>query len=875
MKQLLIFITFFILKLRYKITIKGLDKIKERKSILFLANHPALIDPVLLYSVLYKEYKPRALVDEFQIERYPFLKYLALWLGLRIVSNIDRYGVERRDDIKIILSKTIKGLKQGENLLLYPAGHLKREYLEHIKAASAVEEILKEIPDVHIVLIRQNGLWGSIFSWGSNSKNPNLITGLLSGLKHLLLNGIFFMPKRIIEYEFMEPQDFPKTLARLEINKYLETFYNQNAWKNRYVPYYFWKPDGPKQIPEPEYTERESNLDLVPKNTKQEVIQYLSEHSGIADITPETYLATDLGMDSIRIAELIIWLEQKFGFAAGNPDSLQKVSDVMLAASGKGVVTVAAELRSFSKKWFKTSASDQKPKIPSYQTIAEIFLKQAKKKYNKIIIADQNSGLKTYRDILTSILILIPIIKKLKGKHIGIVLPASAGACIIYLAVMFSGKIPVMLNWAGGIKSINDALSVIDIPCILVSNVFLKKIQEQGFNPDSIKDRFIFLEDIRQKITFSSKITSLFKSYFYPSVLKKAEINETAVILFTSGSETKPKAVPLTHQNILTNIRDVLELINIHPKDRLLGILPPFHSFGLTVTIILPLCLGIRTVFHPNPMEAVLLGNIISAYKCSFLVGTPTLLNNIMRVTSSEQLKSLRIAITGAEKCSKSVYALIEKRCPDLKILEGYGVTECSPVISGNYEDNPIYYSIGKILPSYQYVIVNHETMKKVKPGKMGLLLVRGPSVFKGYLNYQGKSPFITFEGKEWYETGDLVYENNDHALFFCGRLKRFIKLGGEMISLPAIEMALTPYFATEEEENPSIAVLATEDQAIPEIVLFSTVKTDCETANKYLRKAGLSILNNIRRVIQVPEIPLLGNGKIDYPQLQARIKPL
>jgi long-chain-fatty-acid--[acyl-carrier-protein] ligase len=312
-------------------------------------------------------------------------------------------------------------------------------------------------------------------------------------------------------------------------------------------------------------------------------------------------------------------------------------------------------------------------------------------------------------------------------------------------------------------------------------------------------------------------------------------------------------------------VRDVLDVIRLSGEDVLVGMLPPFHSFGITVTTVLPLCSGLRTVYHPNPTEAALLARVIEEYRVTVLVGTPTFLNGIVRAARDEQLSSLRLAVTGAEKCPEPVYRALSERCPQAKVIEGYGITECSPIVSVNRPERPVPGSIGLLLPSVQGVVVGVESGARVAPGETGMLLVSGPSVFGGYLAHTGESPFVSAEGRKWYRTGDLVSQDAGGVLFFEGRLKRFIKLGGEMVSLPAIESVLLPHLTVETEEGPSIAVEALGSHGTPEIVLFACRPVERDHVNGIIRAAGLSPLHHVRRVIQVPSIPVLGTGKTDY----------
>jgi len=262
-------------------------------------------------------------------------------------------------------------------------------------------------------------------------------------------------------------------------------------------------------------------------------------------------------------------------------------------------------------------------------------------------------------------------------------------------------------------------------------------------------------------------------------------------------------------------------------------------------------------------------------------LGTPTFLSGIVRASTNEQLATLRMAVTGAEKCSRPVYESLAARCPHAVILEGYGVTECSPFISLNDEKSPIPGTIGKVMDSLEHVVVAADAAEPadaagpagpVRRGQRGMLLVRGPSVFAGYLNYQGPSPFVEFDGRTWYRTGDLVSQDDKGVMTFCGRLGRFVKLGGEMISMPAIEAVLQEIFQPDGTEKPALAVSAAEDADPPELVLFATFDVARSDVNARIRAAGLSGLHTIRRVIRLDEIPILPAGKTDYRALKKRL---
>ena len=270
-----------------------------------------------------------------------------------------------------------------------------------------------------------------------------------------------------------------------------------------------------------------------------------------------------------------------------------------------------------------------------------------------------------------------------------------------------------------------------------------------------------------------------------------------------------------------------------------------------------------------------MLVRIAEAYKATLLIGTPTFLSGMVRASTAGQMASLRLAVAGGEKCPPRVYEALSAACPGLTVLEGYGVTETSPIISVNDPADPRPGTIGKVLASFEHAIVDVDTGEGSEPGRPGMLLVRGPSVFGGYLHYEGESPFVEFDGKPWYRTGDLVREEPDGVLVFSGRLKRFVKLGGEMISLPAVEEVLAERYAAEadEQEGPVLAVEATPNEESPELVLFTTQRLEREEVNACIREAGLSALHNIRKVVQVEEIPVLGTGKTNYRELKAQLE--
>lgn len=265
-----------------------------------------------------------------------------------------------------------------------------------------------------------------------------------------------------------------------------------------------------------------------------------------------------------------------------------------------------------------------------------------------------------------------------------------------------------------------------------------------------------------------------------------------------------------------------------------------------------------------------MLARLIAAYRVTMAVGTPTFIGNILRNAGDSQAASVRVVITGAEKCSDAIYELIRRKCPDAIVLEGYGITECGPIVALNKPGAVKAGTIGHPLDCMEWLLLDEQGKIIREAGKTGMLLVRGPNIFHGYIHFDGESPFVEKEGKTWYRTGDLIALDEDGFMVFMGRLKRFVKIGGEMISLPAIEEILLKAYQDKSKDGPVLAVEALGEELQPVVTLFSTIPLEREEVNHQLRDAGLAPINFIRQIIPITEIPLLGSGKVDYRNLKS-----
>ncbi len=825
-----------------------------------------MVDPFLLISELHPGFAPTLVAGRDHAASVP-LRWLARLLDARALPDPIEFGDRCRAALNAELTALAARLKSGQNLLLFPSGRLARQKTEDLADNSVVESILRQAPGTRVVVVRLHGLWGSRFS-SASGRRPVLGVELLKSLGYLCANVFFFMPRREVRLVLEEVSGLPIDQGRKSLNQALESHLNLKAAPRTFVPYLVWKDHAPRTLPEPPRPRVEGNPRSVPPQVRDAVRRHLQLVTGQTDIQESHTLVGDLEMDALGHRELELWIQRAYGYTCSDPASLQTVSDVMLAATGAAVSLRQGELKAVPHAWFH-SRTDLPIEMPDGDTIPEVFLKQARRDPRRVVIADQTSGVKTYRDVVTAILVLKPIFETLEGSHVGLMLPASGGASILYLALLFAGKTPVVVNWTAGARSMGYGLDLVGVKHVITVSTLVNRLDAQGVDLGTVKGRLLLLDEVGKKIPLVRKLAAALRARFNWTSLLVAKPPETAAVLFTSGSESHPKAVPLSHRNILANIRDAAQALNFREDERVMGCLPPFHAFGLTTTTILPLLLGLRVVYHPNPTEGRMLARLIEAYHATLLVGTPTFLGGILRMAEDRHLESLRIVVSGAEKCPEQIYATLARRWPKTTVLEGYGITECSPVVSVNREDEPRTGTIGKPLLSVDWAVVNLESGRRVEPGQPGMLLVRGPSVFSGYLNPDVESPFETFEGRQWYRTGDLVHQDRG-VLVFSGRLKRFVKLGGEMVSLPAIEEALSHRFLGDDETEPMLAVESSLEELNPDLILFSVTGIARDEANAAIRAAGLSSLHNIRVVRKIDQIPTLGTGKTDYRALKA-----
>jgi long-chain-fatty-acid--[acyl-carrier-protein] ligase len=586
-------------------------------------------------------------------------------------------------------------------------------------------------------------------------------------------------------------------------------------------------------------------------------------------------LFADLGLDSLDIADLISSIDREVLHATISLFDQVTVGELMAMAAGhvleQGGAPSPIKLK---KKWFE-QCKRPPPIFAKGETFQEVFLRSCARMNSYVACADAVAGIMTYSAVKMRVLLLAAHIRKLPSPHVGIMLPSSTAAQILIFATLMAKKIPVMINWTLGARYLEAVKKILNIDSILSSKAFLDRLENADVAP--IDPLIKTLEMLRFEISIWDKIKAFCQSRLpVHTILKQCKVDKVspddiAVILFTSGTEALPKAVPLSHANLLSNQKEAAASISVGPGDIMMSFLPPFHSLGFSITGLVPLNMGMKVVYSPNPNDSLRLGREIEQYGTTIVCSAPTFLKNIFHVTQPEQLRSVRMFICGAEAVSKELFDKVHQLGNDAVLLEGYGITECGPILTVNRSHKPCK-GVGLPMPGVELCIVHPDTHELLSTGSTGLILARSPGIFRGYLG-DVKSPFIQVNGKNWYSTGDLGHLDKDGYLILEGRLKRFVKMGGEMISLPAVEAALLEAFKNK-SEAPALAVIASlQSNDRPTLSLFANFVVEVDEANQALKQMGFSNLVKINDSHFLKTMPLTGAGKNDYLYLQTLVK--
>ena len=533
---------------------------------------------------------------------------------------------------------------------------------------------------------------------------------------------------------------------------------------------------------------------------------------------------------------------------------------------------------------------------PHMKTLDRAFIEAARQRPWQFFMADGKTPPVSFGSALTKTIYIARRLRYQIGEQpmVGLLLPPSVGGALTNYALMLMGRVPVNLNYTSSNEVIASSARQCEIDTVITSKAFLER-----FPGMEVPGRTVLLEDALNAPRLLEKSIALALAWLLPAgLLKRAlgashvkavaedtptsstrasRMDQLATVIFSSGSTGDPKGVMLTHYNVMSNIGQVSQVFMLGGRDRVLGILPFFHSFGFTAGLWLPAVQGVGVVFHPNPLDAQVIGGLVQKYKVTFLVATPTFLQGYMRRCTPENFGSLQYVLVGAEKLQERVALAFEDRF-GIRPLEGYGCTECSPVVTVNGRDfrAPGFHQVaarrGKIghpLPGVCVKVVDTDTGLPVAPGTQGMLLVKGPNVMRGYLGKPEKSAEVLRDG--WYTTGDIATMEEDGFLTITDRLSRFSKIGGEMVPHIRIEEKLQELSDAAERV---FAVTSVADEKKGERILVVHTLGD-DALQKTIEKFAQSDLPTLwkpkaNQFLHVDSIPVLGTGKVDLRGLKS-----
>ncbi|MCC6464254.1 MAG: AMP-binding protein [Planctomycetes bacterium] len=508
-------------------------------------------------------------------------------------------------------------------------------------------------------------------------------------------------------------------------------------------------------------------------------------------------------------------------------------------------------------------------------------LKGCRRHRFRLAMADPVRGEISWLKALTGTIALARVLRGVWGdqRAVGFLLPPSIGGALANLAAMLTSRVVCNLNYTTGKAGMEIACRQAGLKTVLTSSQFLQKANLQA--PEGVE--VVMLDDIAKRVTSGGRIFALLLALFAPlwlvrsltGALRRPTVDDTAFLIFSSGSTGEPKGVELSHANVLSNVEGACQVLDFGPHDRVLHMLPFFHAFG-NLLLWAGVHLGASLVFLPNPLDAEAVGDMAEGYSATILVGTPTFLQLYMKRCQPGQFGSLRMVVAGAEKLPQAFARAFEAHF-GIAILEGYGCTECSPVVAVNTPDfrGPGIFqkgnrpgSVGRPFPVVSVRVIHPDTGEPLPMGEAGMLLVRGPNVMKGYLGRADLTARVIADG--WYTTGDIARLDEDGFITITDRLSRFSKIGGEMVPHGKVEDAL---HAVLEATEQVFAVTAVPDDAKGErlVVVHCHREAAVEVWVKELQARGLPnlFIPKPRDFVCVEALPVLGSGKLDLRALK------
>lgn len=475
----------------------------------------------------------------------------------------------------------------------------------------------------------------------------------------------------------------------------------------------------------------------------------------------------------------------------------------------------------------------------------------------------------TYNGLIVRIYVIGQTLKHYcdRGEYVGVMLPNVAVTVIVMLGLQFFGRVPAMLNYTLGAKSLVSCCNTAKLKVLLTSRQFVE-VAKLGDIIDAARDhvKIVYLEDLQDQISVFAKTVAFFQmltaDYWFDD--NRRNHQDPAVVLFTSGTEGMPKGVVLSHYNVLANYQQLAAKIDFNAQDTILNALPLFHSFGLTAGTLLPLMSGIKLFVYPSPLHYRIVPEVAYDINATILFGTNTFLAGYVRFAHPYDFYSVRYVFAGAEKLQQETRNNWASKF-GIRILEGYGATETSPVLSVN---TPMEYregTVGRFVPGIEYKL---EKVPGVDEGAR--LHVTGPNIMLGYLLADNpgviQPPISTF-GNGWYDTGDIIQLDNEGYITICGRAKRFAKIGGEMVSL-----AVAEDIASKAWPDSLSAVVSIPDKSKGERLVLITEHTDPKREDLKNHAKDVGELSIPKQILAARKIPILGSGKVDYSSLQKMV---
>lgn len=486
---------------------------------------------------------------------------------------------------------------------------------------------------------------------------------------------------------------------------------------------------------------------------------------------------------------------------------------------------------------------------------------------DKEILEDQDRKPLTYTGLIRAALVLGRKIAAMTqpGERVGILLPSSMGVVVVFFSLHAFGRVPVMLNFTSGELNLKAAIKASSLKRIFSAKRFVDQAKLNDLTTElGTVAEITWLDDVRKTIGLPDKLFGLMGGLMPRRFRAATKSDAPGVILFTSGSFGAPKGVVLTHKNLIANCRQISTHIPLDPAWVMFNPLPTFHCFGLTGGALLPILSGLKSFQYPSPLHAKQITALLSDANVAVLFATDTFLNQWARVADPQDFASVKFIVAGAERVRDETHALFAEKFGGVKILEGYGATEAAPVVAVNHPDRNRHGSVGQLMSSMEARV---EPVEGIDRG--GRLYLRGPNVMAGYISADDPDRIEPLEGG-WHDTGDIVEIDAEDYVTILGRVKRFAKIGGEMVSLSAVEGLASAVWPDERH-----AVVSIPDTRKGEKLVLVTDRPDADGADlsAWARENGVPELAVPKKIVRVSELPVLGTGKTDYVTIQKMVE--